>query len=245
MEVSGSTASSLSLAAAPPSQSAHQEAKAASLGRPQKEQVLLRPAAWDLLGPQVEHGRMRRGGLERGGGGFVARDFLPVGSCCRELLVKISAMVILESSPRLALKFSGGIRSSKWTDFHSPGEARGWISPSALFGCISPLETQRGRLLRFTGRPGQEDSERWKIHHTTCLLGMPSSSSPNLFPTRSSERNLTTVKSQVAAPSQDPWDFSDQHNVQQMGAGRPPALVRDAVPGSTTRRSELVNARLV
>lgn len=49
-------------------------------------------------------------------------DFLPVGGHCRELLVKISAMVILESWPRLALKFSGGIRSSKWMDFHSPGE---------------------------------------------------------------------------------------------------------------------------
>lgn len=174
----------------------------------------------------------------------MVRDFLPVGSCCRELLVKISAMVILESWPRLALKFSGGIRSSKWMDFHSPGEAREWVSPSALFWCIGHLENQRAWLLRFTSQPGQEDSERWRIHHFTCLL-CRSSSPPTLFLTQRSEWNLTTVKSQVAAAPQHPWDFSDQHKMQQMGAGRPPSLVCDAVPGSTTRRSELVNSKLV
>lgn len=37
--------------------------------------------------------------------------------------MKISAIVILASWPRLAVKLFGGIRSSKWIDIHSPGEA--------------------------------------------------------------------------------------------------------------------------
>jgi len=37
--------------------------------------------------------------------------------------MKMSAIVILASWPRLAVKLSGGIRSSRWIDIHSPGEA--------------------------------------------------------------------------------------------------------------------------
>lgn len=44
-------------------------------------------------------------------------------------------------------------------------------------------------------------------------------SSTTLLPTQSSEHELTAVKSLVAAPSPYPWDFGDQYNVQQMGAG--------------------------
>lgn len=64
----------------------------------------------------------RKGG-SCAGSGWKASGWLPVGRCSWKVVMKISAIVILARWPRLAVKFSGGIISSKWIDIHSPGKA--------------------------------------------------------------------------------------------------------------------------